>query len=205
LPDKPLTKRFRLLGFVPLIAFLAQALHYWEINQFGQLLWMCNVGTLLLAFALFFNQPVLIRVAVIWAIPGLFVWWRYVVMEWFYYATLDWWAVFSSTLAHISSLVIGLLALRHIRADRWAWLSAFAWYLAMQFISRLATPADLNVNVSHHIYQGWQIYFSSYLRFWLVLTALVAGSLWLLGLILNKLWPLGTTIPQPDELNSSVG
>lgn len=198
LPVELLTTRFRLLGFVPLIAFIAQAVHYWQINQLGHLLWMCNVGNLLLALGLFRNRPVLIRVAVIWVVPGLFVWWRYVVMEWFHYAALDWGAVASSTLAHIGSLAVGLLALKRVRADRLAWLYAFAWYLAIQFTSRVVTPSDLNVNVSHHIYEGWQTYFSSYWKFWVVLTVVVAVCLWLLGLVLNKLWPNESAIQPLD-------
>src|SRR5882724_5571480 len=94
----PLTTRFRLLGVLPLTFFLAQAVHYWRIDQLGHLLWLCNIGNLLLAVGLFLDQSVLIRVAVIWSIPGLFVWARYVVAEWFHYARLDWGAVASSSI-----------------------------------------------------------------------------------------------------------
>lgn len=189
LRSEPLSTRFRLLGILPLTFFLAQAVHYWRIDQMGHLLWMCNVGNLLLAGALFLDQPVLIRVAVIWSIPGLFVWARYVVTEWFHYATLDWGAVTSSTLAHVGGLIVGLFSLRRVRVDRTAWLYSFGWYLAVQLISRLTTPAELNVNVSHNIFAGWQQRFDSYWKFWLVLTTLVAACLWLLGRTLNKLWP----------------
>jgi len=180
---------FRLLGVLPLTFFLVQAVHYWRIDQLGHLLWMCNIGNLLLAVGLFLDQPVLTRVAVIWSIPGLFVWSRYVVTEWFHYVRLDWGAVASSTVAHIGGLAVGLFALRRVRADRKVWLYSFAWYLAIQFISRAITPAELNVNVSQRIYEGWQGKFDSYWKFWLVLSILVAACLWLLGRGLNKLWP----------------
>jgi len=195
LRPEPLTMRFRLLGILPLMFFLAQAAHYWQINQLGHLLWMCNVGNVLLAAGLFLDQPRLIRVAVVWSVPGLFVWWRYVVMEWFGYATLDWWAVMSSTLAHVGGLIVGLISLRRIRMDRVTWLYAFAWYLAVQFISRLATRAALNVNVSHRIYVAWEREFQSYFKFWIVLTVAVASSLWLLTWTLNKLWPCRSHLP----------
>jgi len=181
--------RLRLLGVLPLMFFLAQAIHYWQINQLGHLLWMCNVGNVLLAAGLLLDQPRLIRVAVIWLVPGLFVWWRYVVTEWFGYATLDWWAVMSSTLSHIGGLTVGVIALRRVRMDRLTWLYAFAWYLAIQFICRLATPAELNVNISHQIYVGWKSTFQSYLKFWIALTMAVAACLWLLNWIFTKLWP----------------
>src|SRR5712691_2457202 len=118
---EPLTPRFRLLGVLPLAFFLAQAVHYWRIDQMGHLLWMCNIGNLLLAVGLFLDQPVLIRVAVIWAIPGLFVWARYVVTEWFLYVDLDWGAVASSTITHVGGLIVGLFSLRRVGVDRQAW------------------------------------------------------------------------------------
>ena len=62
--------------------FLAQAVHYWQINEFGQMLWMCNIGNLLLAAGLFIQQPTLIRVAAIWMVPGVAVWFSYVVPTW---------------------------------------------------------------------------------------------------------------------------
>jgi hypothetical protein len=181
--------RTRLLGLLPLIFFLAQALHYWRIDQLGHLLWMCNIGNLLLAVGLFLEQPLLIRVAVIWSIPGLFVWARYVVVEWFHYATLDWSAVASSSIVHLGGLAVGLYSLRRVGMDRQAWLYSFVWYLIVQMVSRFITPPELNVNVSQRIYEGWQRTFDAYWKFWLVLSTLVAICLWLLGLVLKRVWP----------------
>jgi len=199
LPAEPLTTRFRLLGFLPLTFFLAQALHYWQIDQWGHLLWMCNVGNLLLAAGLFLDQPMMIRVAVIWSIPGFFIWLRYVVTEWFHYTTLDWSAVTSGTLAHVGGLVVGLIVLRRVRADRQAWIYSVVWYLAIQLLSRLVTAAELNVNVSHQIYEGWQGRFSSYFKFWVVLTIAVAACLWFLGWGLEKVWPCRAMTQSPSQ------
>ena len=68
--------RFRVIGLLPLTFFLAQAIHYWRVGGMGNLLWMCNVGNLLLAIGLFFNHRELIRAAAIWTIPGLLLWVR---------------------------------------------------------------------------------------------------------------------------------
>src|SRR4030095_15359618 len=70
-PEARTTHNLRLLGFFPLFFFLAQAIHYWRISELGHMLWMCNIGNLLLAIGLFLNRPLLTRVAVIWLIPGL--------------------------------------------------------------------------------------------------------------------------------------
>src|SRR5260370_2357141 len=67
---RPLTLRFRLLGFLPVIFFLAQALHYWRVGGLGNLLWMCNAGSLVLATGLFLDRRELIPAAAISTIPG---------------------------------------------------------------------------------------------------------------------------------------
>jgi hypothetical protein len=175
------SERLRLLGFLPLAFFLAQAIHYWRINELGHMLWMCNIGNLVLAIGLFLNQAILIRIAVLWMIPGLVVWLLYVVLAW---------GVFlSSTLAHVGGIIVGMLALQKVRVDRAAWLYALLWYLAVQLLSRLITPVEMNVNVSQRIYDGWQQTFTAYWKFWLVLTLGTAAVLWILGSILYKLWP----------------
>jgi len=120
------------------------------------------------AFGMFFDWPVAIRVAGIWMIPGLVVWFLYVFLE----------GVFlTSTLAHIGGLIVGLLALRRVGVDRRAWLYALAWYFVVQLVSRVVTPDELNVNVSKRIYAGWEGSFNAYWKFWLALSLIVAALL----------------------------
>jgi len=190
--------QFRLLGILPLTFFAAQAVHYWQINQLGHMLWMCNIGNLLLALGLFFEQALLIRVAVIWMVPGLGVWFVYVVPTWgmlltgkFTYTELL--GVVSSTLAHVGGFTVGMLVLSRVKMNSTAWAYAFIWYFIVQLLSRLVTPADMNVNLSHNIQAGWEQSFSAYWKFWLVLTTLVGIGLWLLGLLLRTVWPATST------------
>ena len=192
--------QFHLLGILPLFFFSAQATHYWQINQLGHMLWMCNIGNLLLALGLFFGQTLLIRVAVIWMVPGLAVWFAYVVPTWGMLLTgkydyTELFGVASSTLAHVGGFAVGMLVLRRVKMDGKAWAYAFLWYLVVQLFSRLVTPAAMNVNLSHNIQTGWEQIFSAYWKFWFVLTVLVGICLYLLGLLLRKLWPAsGVTI-----------
>jgi len=166
------------------------------------MLWMCNIGNLLLALGLFFEQAILIRVAVIWMVPGLAVWFAYVVPTWgmlltgkFSYTEL--FGVASSTLAHVGGFAVGMVVLSRVKMNRRAWVYAFLWYFVVQLFSRLATPADMNVNLSHNIQAGWEQTFSSYWKFWLVLTALIGIGLWILGLLLRTVWP-ATPVPVKD-------
>ena len=171
----------RLLGLLPLAFFLAQGVHYWRIDQLGHMLWMCNLGNLLLALGLFLEKARVVRLAAIWTIPGLVVWFLYVVLTW---------GVFlSSTLAHVGGITVAMIALIKYRMDRTAWRWAFGWYLVIQLLSRLVTPPELNVNLAHSIQPGWEQAFGSYWTFWLTLTLIGIVVLWLSGLLLWKLLP----------------
>jgi hypothetical protein len=186
--------QIRLLALLPLTAFLAQGIHYLQINELGHMLWMCNIGNLMLAIGMFMMNRILIRVAVMWMVPGLFVWTIYVVPTWGMLLrgeadSSQLFAVFSSSLAHLGGLSVGLIILRRVGMDRWAWVYAFAWYLIMQVVSRLFTPANMNVNLAHRIQDGFEGAFNSYLKFWLLLTFLVALFAWLICYSFRKIWP----------------
>ncbi len=181
---RQLTLRFRLLGLLPVIFFLAQTLHYWRVGGMGNLLWMCNIGSLVLAIGLFCERRELIRAAAIWTIPGLGLWIRYVL-----YATFNYEMVLSSILVHVGGIAVGLIVLRRVRMDRIAWLYAFAWYLIVQVAARFFTVPELNVNLAFRIQPGWEQTFSSYWKFWIVMSAVVAACLWVIGMILWWLWP----------------
>jgi hypothetical protein len=173
--------RFRLLGFFPLVFFFAQASHYWKINQLGHMLWMCNIGDLLLAFGLFLRKPILIRIAAIWMVPGFVVWFRFVVLEWGLF--------FSSVLAHVGGILVGAVALKRVGMENRSWIYAFCWFLLVYTLSRALTPADLNVNLAHRIQPGFEQVFHSYWQFWLTGVLATALILWILGLLLSRLWP----------------
>jgi hypothetical protein len=170
---------FRLIGFLPLAFFVAQFVHYWRYGGLGNLAWMCNVGNLLLALGLFLYHKELIRASAIWTVPGLGIWFWYVWLP----------GGFSSTLAHVGGVIVGMFVLRRVGMDRTAWLYAFAWYLFMQLVSRVLTSPEVNANVAHRIQPGWENAFSSYWKFWLVMTVVVAAVLWMIGTVLSWIWP----------------
>ncbi len=174
--------KFRLLGVLPLLFFLTQGIHYWNINELGHMLWMCNIGNLLLAFGLFLNRPSLMRVAIIWTFPGLIVWFIFVVMPWGLF--------FSSVLAHVGGTTVSIIVLRRIGMDRRTWIYAFGWYLVIQLLSRFVTAPELNVNLSHHMQERWEHTFSHYWQFLLTLNVVTAVVLWLTALLLWKVWPV---------------
>lgn len=185
--------RLRLIGLLPLLFFLAQAVHYWRTNELGHLLWMCNVGNLLLALGLFLEKARVVRLAAIWTIPGLVVWFVFVVLPWGLFLT--------SILAHVGGLTVAMFALSKYRMDRTAWLWAFGWYLVIQLASRFVTPPNLNVNLAHSVQSGTEQTFGSYWFFWLTLTLVTAATLWLSGLVLEKLFSTRRPLNAPVRVN----
>jgi len=182
------------MAILPALFFLAQAIHYWHIEQLGHMLWMCNIGNLLLAMAIYFEQPILVRIATIWSLPGVVVWCLYVVPTWGLILTghgsiADIYGAIASTLAHVGGLSVAILALRRVKMQSGTWIYALGWYLIVQLASRLFTAAALNVNMSHRLEYGWENRFGSYWKFWCVLTLTTAAVLWLLELLLKLLWP----------------
>lgn len=181
---KPLELRFRLLGLLPLIFFLFQTIHYWRFGGMGNLWWICNMGNVLLGVGLLIGHRELIRAAAIWTIPGLAIWVKYVLLASGFY--------FSTTLAHVGGIAVGLIALRRVGMNRTAWLYAFAWSFLTQVAARVLTSPELNVNLAHRIQPGWENVFSSYWKFWLVLAVLTAAVLWIIGKLLSLIWPAVT-------------
>lgn len=182
-----LTLRFRLLGIAPLMFFTAHLLFYLSDSFYAStrgvenMLWMCNVSNLLLAAGLLLGLRRVIRLAVFWLIPGLPIW----LFDAFLRGSL----LFTSFLTHIGGLAVGLIAMRKVRADKWSWLYAFAWYLLIQQLSRLFTSEYWNVNVAHKMYQGYETVVSQYWQFWLLTSLMVGAGLCIIGLILIKLFP----------------
>lgn len=195
--SEPLETRYRLMGLLPLAFFAVQAIHYWRFGGMGHLLWMCNAGNVLLGVGLLLSHRELIRAAAIWTIPGLIVWIIYVLLPGGFY--------FSTTLAHVGGFVVGLIALRRVGMDRTAWIYALAWYLFTQLAARLLTPAELNVNASHRVQDGWNNAFTSYWKFWLLATVVTAFVLWALGRVVALIWPVRSiTEPRPIASGSEI-
>ena len=105
-----------------------------------------------------------VRLAAIWTIPGLLVWFIYVVLAWGVFLT--------STLAHVGGLIVAMIALRQVSewiAPRGAGL--LAGILMSNSRRASSRPRTLNVNLAHAVQPGWEQAFPSYWIFWLVLTA----------------------------------
>lgn len=171
----------RFLGILP-ITFYAVHFHYnWGLGNPGHGLWMCHVSNVVLGLGLLFGLPGLIRVAVIWQIPGIPLW----IMDMLRTGLTPVITFFS----HLGGLSVGLAGLWNVRAHKHTWLYALLWYLFVQQVCRMVTPPALNVNIAHTMYVGWERVFGAYWQYWLFTTACAACGLWVLGHVLLKLMP----------------
>lgn len=175
------TLRFRLLGLLPLIFFLSRFIHYFRVGTPSHIQWSCHISNLVLAIGMFFANPLLIRVATFWLILGLFPW----IGDMIFTGIVTPVSVFS----HLGGFLLSLVAIREVRAKNRSWVPALLFFLVLQQISRLTTPADLNVNIAHHAYGPWKDLFDSYWKYWLAGTALTVMTLWLTEVVLLRLFP----------------
>lgn len=182
----------RLLGVLPLFFFVVHASAHWP-DGWPHMLWMCIIGNLLIAMGIFLDWPLSIRVGVLWLVLGLGLWLWFVVMR--EGTSLP------SVFAHVGGLVVGLVAVSHVGVDRMTWLYASVWYVVVQHLCRMFTPAEPNVNIAHRVYDGLEDVFAAYGMFWAASTMLAAFGLWVIGLGLHKVWPARPAISSPTVSN----
>lgn len=175
------TIRFRLLGLIPLLLFLARLRDLIGTGDPGHILWMCHLSNLVLALGLFFAWPLLVRISIPWLALGLPLWiWNMTLVG------------ISGRLTsfgtHIGGLLIGLYALSKMRSHGKTWPYSLILYLLVQQICRVITPAELNVNIAHKMHYGGDIFFSAYWQYWVATTVMAGVFLWLVGLLLLKIF-----------------
>jgi hypothetical protein len=171
----------RLLGLLPLGFFLANLAANFGEGHPGNSLWMCYLANLLLAAGLLLNRPEPIRPGAIWILPGIPLWLMDMISTGIVRPT--------GVLAHLGGAAVGIFALSRFRVGRRAWLHAFLLFLAVQQLCRWATPPDLNVNLAHGIYAGWEQMFTGYWSYWITTSVFMALALWITGRLLILFFP----------------
>jgi hypothetical protein len=179
------TTRFRLLGILPLSFFLARVIEYVVVAKTPeQILWSCHISNLMMAIGLFCVWPWLIRISAFWQILGLPPWIVDMVMSGLITPV--------SIFTHLGGCLVALVALWQVRAKLWSWVPSLIYFLILQQITRLLTEPTIytNVNVAHFAYGPWKDLFSSYWKYLLVNTAILAVGMLIIDYLLSKLFPL---------------
>ena len=99
-----------------------------------------------------------------------------------------------SITTHVVGLGIGLWAMNRVRASRSTWWKSTIYFLAVQQGSRWFSPPELNVNIAHHMRDGWDQVFTAYWQYWLVSTLIAVAIFWVIGRLLLWRFP---PFPEP--------
>ena len=175
------TTRFRLIGVLPIIIFAARLIQYIQVGTPDWIVYSCHISNLVLGVGMIIGWPLLVRVAAIWLVIGVPMWVTDAVVTWEL-----WW---SSIYSHLGGFLIGLYAVSKVRATGKSWLSALAWFVFLQMITRYTTAPELNINVAHYPYELVKNWFHNYWAFLPVCLLVVTGMVWMVELGLAKLYP----------------
>ncbi len=176
-----LTWPYRVLGLAPLTVYGIHFVRNWTHTYPDHGLWMCHVSNLALGFGLLLACPVFVRLAAIWFVPAIPLW----VMDMM--RTGETPAI--TFVSHLGGLAVAMVALRQVRASRFMWIQGVVWYLFIQQLSRMFTRPELNINVAHTMYEGWERVFPVYWQYWIFTTLSAAFALWVTNVLLTKLMP----------------
>lgn len=180
------TLRFRLLGILPLLFFLARVIEYvFKSKTPEQILWSCHISNLMMVAGIVLCKPWLIRIAAFWQILGLPPW----IIDMLVSKLVTPVSIFS----HLGGCAVALTALWIVGAKRGSWFPSLIYFLILQQITRLLTEPGpyTNVNVAHFAYGGMKNWFDPYPYwiYWLANTAVLAVALWIMDWVLAKLFP----------------
>jgi len=170
---KPLHKLLSFIGASSLLFFSARLAELAKKGEIAHILWICHASNLLIAAGIFLCQVEFLRISVLWLIIGIPLWpidiLRTGIVE------------MTSIGTHYLGLFVGLVVLRQQKMGKYSWLFGLIWFLFLQQTARLFTPAELNVNLAHAAYPGWDKIFPDYWQYWLFITGCAALALWVIS------------------------
>lgn len=194
----------RALGLIPLALFALTVAKYAMTHQLYDVLWMCNIANLAVGAGLLSGRPALTKVGAIWILSGTAAW----LGDGLYAGRFETLPVFT----HFATTMVAVYGVARTVGPRGASLAlraAAPGLLALQGVSRLATPGMANVNFAFESYYGVWAWFPpgrAYPAFWLAVTAVMAASFVLAELALHAVmasWGRDMPISARDEGDSS--
>jgi hypothetical protein len=181
--NKIIPFHYRLLGFFPLMLFVARLIELNGRGEIANILWICHMSNLLIALGLFLGYIELVCVSTLWLLIGAPLWPIEIIRT----GSME----LTSIGTHYVGLIIGILLISQLGMGKRSWLYALVWFLLLQQFTRMFTPMELNINLAHSIYPGWEQFFSAYWEYWIFITCGSAICLWLLSNILSWIFGKG--------------
>jgi hypothetical protein len=148
--------RLRVIGLLLIVAVLATTIIYYDMTN---ILWLCNISSLLAGVALLSGKPQSALVGATFMLLGGISWLLNLVINHAFDERV-------SYVTHFSFAFAAIYLFFQIRVARYLWVGCFCWYILSQVLSRLFTPPAENVNLAFSIWRGWNIIFSNFFSFW---------------------------------------
>jgi len=172
---KGLSRNWRLLGLLPLAFFIARLVYFSNHGGVSQILWMCHFSNLTLAIGLLFDRPTWIAISAYWLILAVPFW----LIDVFSFGLEG----ITSAATHLGGLAVAILPVWKSFPNKRVWHFALGWYLFLQLVCRLFTTPELNINMAHAVYRGWEAMYPNYAWYWLLTTAGAGLSVFLLDAV----------------------
>ncbi|MCE9572575.1 MAG: hypothetical protein K8W52_05415 [Deltaproteobacteria bacterium] len=133
---------------IVLVGYAIHAAVHVAHGETWDLLWACNVATLLLAIGSAIRQPRVVGVALCWLSFGTPLW----LLDLLNGGPLT----ASSLLIHVGALGVAVRVARTLTVPRGTWLVALIGLAVVMALSRALTPPAMNVNLAFGVYTGWE-------------------------------------------------
>lgn len=144
----------RWLGAAAIAGYAVHAGGHVLAGRWEDALWACHLGALLVGMGLLAGRPLPNAVGFLWLCVGDVLW------------GLDLASggelIPTSLLTHVVGLVLGGVGVARMGMPLTASPTALVGFLALQLLSRYATPPTTNLNLAHAVWPGWESTFPSY-------------------------------------------
>jgi len=163
-PARATRRTLRRLGVLSLTIWLTHAVDLGLRHEAIDLLWICNMGALLLTLGCLLEQRIVLAVGLLWMLPGELFWLLDMLTGGEVLAT--------SFAPHLVIPVLGFLGIRELGWPTSAWWVASLSLLPLALLTHAASPEIRNINLAFHVEEGWEGVFPNFI----IYAAVVVGS-----------------------------
>jgi len=159
---------------LPVLAALALLLFCYHFadhlrrRELGDLLWLSNAATLVLAAGCALRRASLVALAALWLSLSALLWTADVLIAG---NPID-----SAIFTHVGSLAVSMVAVRALGLPPRSWLRATGGLALLVGLSRLLTGPARNVNLAFAVSPGWESRFGSHALYLTLLLLFAAGT-----------------------------
>lgn len=171
LSAKSLGLSSRWWGSLPILFFLLKCWQYRSGTDIYQIMWVCNITSLVLGLAIILRVRNLVFVASVLPAIGLPTW----IFDFILNGDFHIFSVFT----HVINPILGFFIARRLGWTNHAIWQTIAYFAGLQVMTRFITPAHLNINVAFEVYAPLCGLFPNFIVYslanWLALLACTAA------------------------------